>query len=208
MARTAKNAPSNAETKNRQKRDRGATERRLINAALELIRKNGVLAGLNLREVAAAAGVNRGSIYHYFGSRQELLRNAINRRFDAVVDRLIASNRNIPFVARRVRSVIGRDRINDTQLRTLLILDGDDSVDPMPQFEAAVSRLRQDVIDGDIDRSHDLEALHATLIALSRGYRIFRSPMAKRMGISAKALDDRVGKVVEGWLTGMVRPAE
>ena len=196
MARAAKTG---------QKRDRAATEQRLIDSALELIRKNGVLAGLNLREVAAAAGVNRGNIYHYFGSRQELLRTAINRRFDAVVDRLLASKRNIPFVARRVSAVIGKDRINDSQLRALLVLDGDDSVDPMPQFEAAVSRLRQDVIDGDIDRSHDLEALHATLSALSRGYRIFRVPIAKRMGISAKALDERVAGVVQGWLAGMQR---
>jgi hypothetical protein len=27
--------------------------------------RNGVLAGLNLREVAAEAGVNRGLVYHY-----------------------------------------------------------------------------------------------------------------------------------------------
>ncbi len=197
MARTAQAAKVD------RKRDRAATEQRLIESALELIRKNGVLAGLNLREVAAGAGVNRGNIYHYFGSRQELLRTAINRRFDAVLDRLLASKRDIPFVTRRLSSITGRDRINDSQLRALLILDGDDSVDPMPQFEAAVSRLRQDVIDGDIDRAHDLEALHATLTALSRGYRIFRAPIAKRMGISAKALDERVAKVVRGWLEGM-----
>ena len=197
MARTAQAAKVD------RKRDRAATEQRLIESALELIRKNGVLAGLNLREVAAGAGVNRGNIYHYFGSRQELLRTAINRRFDAVIDRLLASKRDIPFVTRRLSSITGKDRINDSQLRALLILDGDDSVDPMPQFEAAVSRLRQDVIDGDIDRSHDLEALHATLTALSRGYRIFRAPIAKRMGISAKALDERVAKVVRGWLEGM-----
>ena len=197
MARTAQ------AVKVDRKRDRAATEQRLIESALELIRKNGVLAGLNLREVAAGAGVNRGNIYHYFGSRQELLRTAINRRFDAVIDRLLASKRDIPFVTRRLSSITGRDRINDSQLRALLILDGDDSVDPMPQFEAAVSRLRQDVIDGDIDRAHDLEALHATLTALSRGYRIFRAPIAKRMGISAKALDERVAKVVRGWLEGM-----
>ena len=197
MARTAQ------AVKVERKRDRAATEQRLIESALELIRKNGVLAGLNLREVAAGAGVNRGNIYHYFGSRQELLRTAINRRFDAVIDRLLASKRDIPFVTRRLSSITGRDRINDSQLRALLILDGDDSVDPMPQFEAAVSRLRQDVIDGDIDRAHDLEALHATLTALSRGYRIFRAPIAKRMGISAKALDERVAKVVRGWLEGM-----
>ena len=50
-------------TNTKTKQNRAETERRLIDAALDLIRRNGVLAGLNLREVAAGAGVNRGNIY-------------------------------------------------------------------------------------------------------------------------------------------------
>jgi len=191
------------ESTTKKKRSRAATEQRLIDVALELIRKNGVLAGLNLREVAEGAGVNRGNIYHYFGSRQELLRTAINRRFDAVVDSIVASKRNVPFVERRSTMIRAKNTINDSQLRALMVLDGDDSVDPMPQYEAAISHLRQDVIDGDIHRDHDLEALHATLSALSRGYRIFRIPIAKRMGISAKELDSRVTGIVRIWLKAM-----
>ncbi|MBP9053131.1 MAG: TetR family transcriptional regulator, partial [Ilumatobacteraceae bacterium] len=45
--------------------DRDATERDLEDAALRLVDRDGVLAGLNLREVADAAGVNRGLVYHY-----------------------------------------------------------------------------------------------------------------------------------------------
>jgi AcrR family transcriptional regulator len=194
------------ESKTKQRRSRVETEQRLIDVALELIRKNGVLAGLNLREVAEGAGVNRGNIYHHFGSRQELLRAAINRRFEAVVDSIVASKRNVPFITRRLSTFRTKDTINDSQLRALLVLDGDDSVDPMPQYEAAISHLRQDVIDGDIHRDHDLEALHATLTALSRGYRIFRLPLAKRMGIGARELDARVTEVVRSWLEAMARP--
>jgi AcrR family transcriptional regulator len=199
-------AATKKEPKTSQRRSRAETERRLIDVALDLIRKNGVLAGLNLREVAEGAGVNRGNIYHYFGSRQELLRAAINRRFEAVVDSIVASKRNVPFVARRLSSIRTKDTLNDSQLRALLVLDGDDSIDPMPQYEAAISRLRQDVIDGDIHRDHDLEALHATLTALSRGYRIFRIPLAKRMGIGARELDARVTEIVRSWLEAMARP--
>ena len=65
-------------------RSRAETEEKLITVALGIIRDKGVLAGLNLREVADGAGVNRGNIYHYFGSRQELLRVAISRRFKAI----------------------------------------------------------------------------------------------------------------------------
>jgi AcrR family transcriptional regulator len=201
MARAAKQEP-----RTKPRRSRAETEQRLIDVALELIRKNGILAGLNLREVADGAGVNRGNIYHYFGSRQELLRAAINRRFEAVVDSIVASKRNVPFVARRLSTFRSRDTLNDSQLRALLVLDGDDSVDPMPQYERAINHLRQDMIDGDVHRDHDLEALHAALTALSRGYRIFRVPLAKRMGIGARELDERLTRIVRTWLEAMTRP--
>lgn len=192
--------------KPKQRRSRADTEQRLIDVALELIQTKGVLAGLNLREVAEGAGVNRGNIYHYFGSRQELLRAAINRRFEAVVDSLKARKRNIPFVARRLSTFSASDTIHDSQLRALLVLDGDDTVDPMPQYEAALSHLRQDVIDGDIDRTHDLEALQVMLSALARGYRIFRKPFAKRIGVGVNELDARVTEIARIWLEAMARP--
>jgi len=203
MTQAETSSASKSEAKIKRRRSRTETEQRLIDVALELIRTNGVLAGLNLREVAEGAGVNRGNIYHYFGSRQELLRGAINRRFGAVKNRLVASKRNLPFVERRSQMISARDSINDSKLRALLVLDGDESVDPMPQYEGAISHLRQDVIDGNIHRNHDLEALHATLTALNRGYRIFRVPIARRMGISTKDLDSRVTAILRSWLKAM-----
>lgn len=203
MTHPETSSASKSEAKIKKRRSRTETEQRLIDVALELIRTKGVLAGLNLREVADGAGVNRGNIYHYFGSRQELLRGAINRRFGAVKNILVASKRNQPFVERRSQMIGARDSISDSKLRALLVLDGDESVDPMPQYEGAISHLRQDVIDGDIHRDHDLEALHATLTALNRGYRIFRVPIARRMGISTKDLDSRVTGILRTWLKAM-----
>jgi len=188
------------------KRNRAETERRLIDVALDLILRNGVLAGLNLREVADGAGVNRGNIYHYFGSRRELLRAAINRRFEAVAERLSADRRGASFVERRLRAFRSADTIHDSHLRALLVIDGDDTVDPMPRYEDVLSSLRQDVIDGDIDRAHDLEALQVALSALLRGYRIFREPYAKRIHTDADDLDERVAEIARTWLEAMARP--
>ena len=185
------------------KRSRAETERRLIHVALDLIRRNGVLAGLNLREVADGAGVNRGNIYHYFGSRRELLRAAITRRFEAVAESLLADRRGASFVERRLRAFRSTDTIHDSRLRALLVIDGDDTVDPMPRYEEALSSLRQDVIDGDIDRAHDLEALQVALSSLLRGYRIFREPYAKRIDTDADDLDERVAEIVRTWLEAM-----
>lgn len=184
---------------------RAETERRLIEAALELIKRNGILAGLNLREVAAAAGVNRGNIYHYFGSRQELLREAIARRFRAIRKHLDADFGGLPFVERRTGQFRG-DSFQDSKLRALLVIDGDESLDPMPAYEGALRGLKQDVVNGDIDPGHDLEALQVALSAMIRGYRIFREPYAKRVGADVEELDDRVAALVGGWLETMKQP--
>lgn len=188
------------------KQKRAETERRLIDAALDLIRRNGILAGLNLREVADAAGVNRGNIYHYFGSRRDLLRVAIARRFADVAESLVADRQGAPFVDRRLRGFRARDTIHDSELRALLVIDGDESVDPMPRFEEALSNLRQDVIDGHVDRAHDLEALQVTLNALLRGYRIFRESYAKRLDTDVEDLDARVAEIARCWLEAMAAP--
>jgi AcrR family transcriptional regulator len=206
MARRLASKKSTGSTAKKAKQSRADTERRLIDAALDLLRRNGVLAGLNLREVADRAGVNRGNIYHYFGSRQELLRAAITRRFEAVIDSLLAELRAVPFVERRLRIFRSSDEIQDSQLRALLVIDGDETVDPMPRFDGALSQLRQDVIDGDIDRAHDLEALQVALSALSRGYRIFREPYAKRIDTDVDQLDERVAATVRTWLEAMAEP--
>jgi AcrR family transcriptional regulator len=207
MATSATTTTKKKTTKTKTKRSRVETERRLIDVALDLIQRNGILAGLNLREVADGAGVNRGNIYHHFGSRRDLLRAAIARRFEAVAEFLVADRRDVPFVERKLRPFQrSNDPLRDSELRALLVIDGDDDVDPMPRFEEALSHLRQDVIDGDIDRAHDLEALQVALSALVRGYRIFRKPYAKRIGTDADDLDKRVAEIARSWLEAMARP--
>ena len=89
------------------------------------------------REVADLAGVNRGNIYHYFGSRQELLRAAIARRFEVIGDSMLAAARGMPFVDRRILA-LRLPGAQDSQLRALLSIDGDASVDPMPRYEEAL----------------------------------------------------------------------
>ena len=190
------------------KRGRAETEQKLIDVALDLIRQRGVLSGLNLKEVAEAAGVNRGNIYHYFGSRQELLRSAISRQFAAIVDSIKEAGPTTGFISRRVRNFLkhNQDNVSDSQLRALLVLDGDPDVDPIPMYEAHLSQLRKDVIDGAIDKRHDLDALQVALSAFGRGYRIFRLPYAKRVGLTPEELDQHVSLILTSWLAAMADP--
>jgi hypothetical protein len=109
------------------------------------------------------------------------------------------------FVERRLNSFRLSKGSNDSKLRALLVLDGDDTVDPIPFYEEGLSQLRKDVIDGDIHREHDLEALQVTLSALLRGYRIFREPYANRLDIDADELDERVSNIMRTFLESVAK---
>ena len=60
-----------------------ATRERILRAATELIAARGV-AGTGTEDVRKAAGVSGSQLYHYFDSKQALIRAVITRQADAV----------------------------------------------------------------------------------------------------------------------------
>ena len=184
--------------------DRAATEAALQKAALALVERNGVLAGLNLREVAEEAGVNRGLVYHYFGSRRDLLRSAL--RFDAQ-QRFgdSAPGFGLPAPARYarfVRTFVTHRRA--AMLATLLTLDGDDSLHAVPDLQGARGRLARDVADGALPADLDTDALHIALSALVYGYLVFRERFADELATEPPDLDERVAMIIESMVGGLV----
>ncbi|MCB1685032.1 MAG: hypothetical protein KDI31_11110 [Pseudomonadales bacterium] len=120
---------------------------------------------------------------------------------------LVAKNsQRAPFVERRLSAFQEKETINDSRLRALLVVDGDEDVDPIPRYEDQLSLLRQDVIDGNIHPAHDLPALQVALSALLRGYRIFHEQYARRIDTNADDLDARITEVVRLWLKAMAQP--
>jgi AcrR family transcriptional regulator len=61
-----------------------ATRNRIIEAATALISQHGV-AGTGIEDVRAAAGVSGSQLYHYFDSKQALIRAVITRQADSVL---------------------------------------------------------------------------------------------------------------------------
>jgi TetR/AcrR family transcriptional repressor of nem operon len=61
-----------------------ATRDRIVAAAAELIALHGV-AGTNTEQVRETAGVSGSQLYHYFDSKQALIRAVITRQADAAV---------------------------------------------------------------------------------------------------------------------------
>jgi len=60
-----------------------ATRERIVAAATDLIAHQGV-AGTSTEQVRDAAGVSGSQLYHYFESKQDLIRAVITRQADAV----------------------------------------------------------------------------------------------------------------------------
>jgi AcrR family transcriptional regulator len=177
--------------------DRAATEAALQQAALALLERNGVLAGLNLREVADEAGVNRGLVYHYFGSRRDLLRAAL--RSD-VGERLsdFEPGRGLAAPARYQRffSTMLHHR-QAAVLAALLILDGDRAVHMIPDPDGMRRRLRRDVAEGHLRADLDGDSLHVALASLVYGYMVLRDRFAEELGADAGQLDERIAELID-----------
>ncbi|MFJ6513036.1 helix-turn-helix domain-containing protein [Streptomyces sp. NPDC091405] len=175
----------------RRRRTREETEADLLAAARRLLERDGVLAGVNLREVAAEAGVNHGQIYQYFGTRQALLRAAAAD----LVDRQTADRDNHwdrPFSERRLAMLHHRLAEPElVKLEALLALDGDDTFSPFPRFSQTRQSLERDKAEGSLPEDADEVAAHVMTAAAQMGYAIFRKAYARDTGIPVEELDER-----------------
>src|SRR3546814_6167206 len=111
---------------------REATEQALIDGAVQLLRERGILAGMNLREIADEAAVTRGLAYHYFGSRQELLRAAAKREIARPREE-VPGEGEMGF-AEWLATLLDHsfDYKEAVRLIVLLVLDHDRSEEPTP----------------------------------------------------------------------------
>lgn len=172
--------------------NRPATEAALQTAAIDLLERNGVLAGLNLREVADEAGVNRGLVYHYFGTRRDLLRSALRRD---VEQRLadFAPGPGLSAAARYERFL--RTALGHRQaivLALLLVLDGDKSVRMVPDPDGVRERLGRDVDEGTLADDVDPVGVHAAMASLVYGYTALRDRLADELSVAVDRLDEHV----------------
>ncbi len=185
---------------------RAATEAALEDAALELLRRDGVLAGLNLREVADHAGVNRGLVYHYYGSRAKLLQRAIKRHGQANLQRLHGLNRLVGAHRwRRFFEVVIADP-EPIELTTLLLLDDTTQLRTMPLRDATRASIARDVVAGDLAPDIDQTALHAVMVTAAYGYLLYRKSFARELEMAVEELDERVAHLLYGRMLDALRP--
>jgi AcrR family transcriptional regulator len=174
-----------------------------MDAALDLLTERGVLAGLNLREVADRVGVTPANIYHLFGSRQGLLRAALIRETDHLIA-AIAEVGALPYVERRIRmfdAITERPRL---ALTALLALDGDPDYRPFPFLDATLVSYRAQVEAGTISPDLDIEAAHVFGLATSIAVAIYGDSAARQLEVTPKELRERMRTILEQMLTALV----
>jgi AcrR family transcriptional regulator len=145
---------------------RAETERRLLDATMELIASRGVRA-VTLAAVGEAAGYSRGIVTHQFGSRQGLL--------DALT--LDLQNRFVPPETDDVLELVDaylaefEKRPLDTRVYAVLWAEAQaGDADLLPAFEARDARFKH-TLAGYLDGN---EAMAGVLVALLRGAMLLR----------------------------------
>ena len=168
----------------------------LMDAALEQLADKGVLAGLNLREVADAVGVTPANIYYYFGSRQGLLRAALARE-TALLGAPIAAASDGGFVERRTAMFDAIGAIPSLPLTALLALDGDPDYEPLPFIDATRAYYAGLIEAGDLPADLDVEAVHLIGLATSIGIAIYADAAARQLETPVDDLRARTRDIFE-----------
>ena len=179
--------------------DRARTEQDLEDAALRLLEREGVLAGLNLQKVADEAGVNRGLVYHYFGSRRDLLRKALRRNASEwgahIGEFLELSPRDRARTF--LRAMIQYPRT--AKLVLLLAIDGDRT------FRMVDARPTGPRSDEGYAEGVDVDALNTIMASLVFAYSVRRTTFAREQGVPVKELDARVEDTLVRLIDGVSR---
>lgn len=181
----------------------GSTRDALMDAALDQLSERGVLAGLNLSEVAEAVGVTPANIYYYFGSRQGLLRAALARESAHMLGPLV-SDHDDSYVGRRLRVYDEIVRLGRLRMTALLALDGDPDFEPFPFLEVSRARYQEMFDSGHLPEDFDLDAANALGVAMTIGISIYAEPASRQLGMTQEEFVERVRAVYGEMLDAMV----
>lgn len=183
--------------------DRAATEAVLERSALALLRERGILGGLNLREVADDAGVNRGLVYHYFGGGRDLLRAALRTDMSTRMSEM-GPGRGRSFGARaRAYMQAMVHQAEWVRVVVILMLDNDDRVRLLPLKDDVLPDLHERQARGEITADIDIEAFHVLQVSSGYGYALAREAMASELGVDLDELDRRVADTA-GQIAGLL----
>lgn len=192
--------------KRRSGQSRAATEQLLIDAAVNLLRERGVLAGVNLREIADRADVHRALVYHYFGSRQELLRAAAKREIARPRDEVPGEAEMD--TAEWLTTSLGASLRYDEAIRLIvtLVLDHDETARTLTTRRTMMGRLD---LGGEAGEApvDDPAGLYAVYASMSYGFGLLSERFAGELGIERDELERRFLDIASTMFAAVTRDA-
>lgn len=157
VATKKKKQPVQAKPKRRSPITRAEGERRLIDAAAELVRTR-PFSEVGVRDIAELADVNHGFVHNWFGSKNDLLLAVVRKQFVELAEQVRTAEPGQPalnFVDPKVTAVI--------RLVLWLDLEGVDTrrlFDDMPILDALMARyIEVENIDPKIAREAAIQAI-------------------------------------------------
>lgn len=208
MSEAGAEAAAKQPRKKRTGQSRAATEQLLIDAAIDLLRTRGVLAGVNLREIADRADVHRALVYHYFGSRQELLRAAAKR--EIARPREEVRNEDEMGTAEWLTTSLGIAIDYDEAIRLIvtLVLDHDDTARTLTTKRMLMGRLDPSASDPTAEPlADDPAALYAVYASMSYGFGLLSDRFAAELGVDRDELERRFLRIVSTMFAAVTRDA-
>ena len=119
----------------------GAKRQLILDAAVRVFARRGYHAS-RVGDIAEEAGIAHGLLYHYFGSKEDVLRTIFRESWSALLDAfhaVEASGEPAPEQLRRVAAILLRSWRNDPDLVRVLVRE----VARSPQLQEQVDEVRE-----------------------------------------------------------------
>ncbi len=187
-------------------------ETQVLNAAMTAFWRSGYEA-TSVSDLEEATGLNKSSLYNAYGSKEELYTRCLDRFAELYSANLVAQLDNEDFRAAIegfFDMLVGRLESKDVPkgcLATMAAMEvgGGDSLaatriqNGLEQMrEAFVARCRKAVVDGQLPRDTDVQAMGAMILAMTRGIAV----------LNRGHPDPELGRAaVRGMLAALDRPA-
>jgi len=186
-------------------RGRAEVESAILASARNLVAERGP-AGVALRDIAEDAGVNFGLVYHYFGTKDQLLDDVYARATENAAARL----GEVEHLDEALELLMSLGDGTTARLVAWAVLDGRDPAElfgESPALAVLAELVRRDALaSGHRVRADDARVFAAMAMVLALGWRLF-GPMALTVAGAASGDPRHYAKQVQAHVREFARAA-
>ena len=173
----------------------------LIDATIALLAERGP-AALSVRDIAAHAGVNHGLVHRHFGSKQALVRAALDRRAGALYETAGAASRDVAGLSALLTATAQHESYWRALART--VLDGEAPrafQSQFPTFRRVIETLQGMQRSGALTTDIEAPLLASGIGALVLGWLVFEPFLVTATGMDQRGREENRGALLAALLT-------